>query len=80
MEYRERGKTSAVGLPAGRNPANADVGYEDAEVEFLKAIDRYKRERRRPHPTWIEVLDVLRALGWRQVAEPTGLPRHRGRP
>lgn len=33
------------------------------ELEFLRAMDRHKRERNRPHPTWSEALDVLRSLG-----------------
>ena len=40
----------------------------------MKAMDQYKRDNRRPFPTWSEVLEVLRALGYRKVAEPTALP------
>ena len=40
--------------------------YTAEECEFLKAIDRYKRTRGRPYPTWREVLNVLRELGWRK--------------
>jgi len=40
----------------------------------MKAMDRYKRENRRPFPTWSEVLEVMRSLGYRRVAEPTALP------
>src|SRR5262249_3664933 len=45
--------------------------YNDEEREFLQAIDRYKRTHGRPYPTWREVLNVLRALGWRKQP-PTG--------
>ena len=41
---------------------------------FLQAIEQYRRDNRRPFPTWSEVLEVLRALGYRKVAEPTALP------
>lgn len=41
--------------------------YTDEEREFLIAIDRYKRTFHRPHPTWREVLFVLRGLGWRKA-------------
>ena len=44
------------------------------EIEFTEAIERYRQENRRPFPTWSEVLEVLRALGYRKVAEPTALP------
>jgi len=40
----------------------------------MRAMDQYKRENRRPFPTWSEVLEVLRALGYRKVAEPSQLP------
>ena len=44
--------------------------YTDDERLFLMAMERYKRERRRPYPTWREVLHVLLSLGYRKVAEP----------
>jgi hypothetical protein len=37
-------------------------------------MDQYKRANRRPFPTWSEVLEVLRALGYRKVEAPTALP------
>ena len=40
----------------------------------MKAMDQYKRDNRRPFPTWSEVLEVLRALGYRKVADPSPLP------
>jgi hypothetical protein len=43
------------------------------QFEFLMAIDEYKRENSRPFPTWTEVLDVVKALGYRKVAEPQTL-------
>lgn len=43
----------------------ADLSADD--VEFGKAMDRYKRERRRPYPTCSEVLAVLRSLGYRKA-------------
>lgn len=48
--------------------------YTDEEVVFLLAMDRYKRLRQRPFPTWREVLNVLLSLGYRRVAEPGELP------
>jgi len=40
----------------------------------MKAMERYKRENRRPFPTWSEVLEVLSSLGYRKVADETELP------
>lgn len=42
----------------------------DEQFTFLMAIDKYKRQNNRPFPSWTEVLDVVIALGYRQVAEP----------
>ena len=46
----------------------------DEETAFMKAMERYKRENRRPFPTWSEVLEVLRALGYRKVADSAESP------
>ena len=61
-----------------RNPGGIGENYPGAdcteeELEFLKAIDTYKRQRGRPHPGWIEVLDLLRQLGWRKATPTTGV-------
>lgn len=36
------------------------------EIEFGRAMDRYKREHNRPHPTAVEVLQVAKSLGYRK--------------
>jgi len=56
------------------DPTTCERDYNLDETEFMKAMDRYKRENRRPFPTWSEVLEVLYSLGYRRVAEPTALP------
>ena len=45
----------------------------DEQFEFIMAIDRYKQMNARPFPTWTEVLEVIKALGYRKVAEPQSL-------
>jgi hypothetical protein len=42
----------------------------DEQFEFLMAINEYKRANARPFPTWTEVLEVIKALGYRKTAEP----------
>ena len=38
-----------------------------AEVlEFINAIDDYKRLHTRPFPTWTEVFDIFMSLGYRR--------------
>jgi hypothetical protein len=56
------------------DPTTCERDYNNDEIEFMKAMDQYKRENRRPFPTWSEVLEVLRAMGYRKVAEPTTMP------
>ena len=45
------------------DPTTCERDYTDDESEFMKAMDRYKRDNRRPFPTWSEVLEVLSSLG-----------------
>jgi hypothetical protein len=33
-------------------------------MEFITAIDDYKRQNNRPFPSWSEVLEVLKSLGY----------------
>jgi hypothetical protein len=47
----------------------------EEQFEFLMAIDEYKRKNTRPFPTWTEVLEVIKALGYRKVAEPQPLEK-----
>jgi hypothetical protein len=56
------------------DPTTCERDYNNDEIEFMKAMDQYKRENRRPFPTWSEVLEVLRAIGYRRVAEPSVMP------
>lgn len=56
------------------DPTTCERDYSDEETDFMKAMDRYKRDNRRPFPTWSEVLEVLRSLGYRRVADPSDLP------
>ena len=56
------------------DPTTCEKDYSDEEIIFMKAMDQYKRANRRPFPTWSEVLEVLRSLGYRKIEEPTALP------
>ena len=41
----------------------------EEQFEFLMAIEEYKRLNTRPFPTWTEVLEVIKALGYRKEKE-----------
>jgi hypothetical protein len=71
-----------LGLDRRRGPGkrrsddrrSAEEGQmSDEQFEFLMAIDEYKKQNSRPFPTWTEVLEVMKALGYRKVAEPSAL-------
>lgn len=71
-----------LGLDRRRGPGrrrstdrkSAEEGQmSDEQFEFLMAIDEYKKKNTRPFPTWTEVLDVIKALGYRKVAEPQSI-------
>ena len=40
----------------------------DELLEFVLAIDEYKRANKRPFPSWSEVFEVIHYLGYRKVA------------
>jgi hypothetical protein len=37
-------------------------------VEFMTAMDDYKRRKGRPFPNWSEVLQVVKSLGYRRAS------------
>lgn len=41
------------------------------QVEFMKAMDEYKRDYRRSFPTWLEVFNVFVSLGYRKPEQGT---------
>ena len=45
----------------------------DEQFEFVTAVDQYKRANQKPFPTWTEVLEVIKAMGYRKIAEPQAL-------
>ena len=53
------------------DPTTCERDYKPDEIEFMTAMDDYKRRSGRPFPTWSEVLEVLRDLGYRKVAART---------
>lgn len=38
-------------------------------LEFIQAVDRFKRKTLKVFPTWTEILEILRTLGYRKVME-----------
>jgi hypothetical protein len=46
------------------DPTTCERDYSAAELEFMQAIQVYKQRSGRMFPTWSEVLEVLRDLGY----------------
>jgi hypothetical protein len=46
------------------DPTTCERDYTDCEVEFMNALDDYKRKSGRMFPTCSEVLEVVRSLGY----------------
>ncbi|MDR3620640.1 MAG: hypothetical protein P4L85_14910 [Paludisphaera borealis] len=46
------------------DPTTCERDYSQAEMEFMLAMNAYKQQSGRMFPTWSEVLEVLRGLGY----------------
>ena len=46
------------------DPTTCERDYSEQEVEFMNALDDYKRKSGRMFPTCSEVLEVIRSLGY----------------
>lgn len=65
-----RDRANATGRRRMIDPTTCERDYTPAELEFLRAVDTYKRTRMRPFPTLSELLEVLVSLGYRKVEAP----------
>lgn len=62
VEHEGSEEPRAKGSPA----KPAEMSHE--VIEFIQAIDEYKRLQQRPFPSWSEVLEVLKSLGYSKPA------------
>lgn len=52
------------------DPTTCERDYTDEEIEFMQAMDAYKRANGRMFPTCSEILEVLRGMGYERVSAP----------
>ena len=55
--------------PAAKKPQPLTLKPDQMDkdvLEFIQAIDEYKRTEGRPFPTWSEILDVIKDLGYQR--------------
>jgi hypothetical protein len=50
------------------DPTTCERDYSDCELEFMKAMQDYKLRSGRMFPTWSEVLEVVRELGYHKAS------------
>ncbi|MDG2149448.1 MAG: hypothetical protein P8N09_07985 [Planctomycetota bacterium] len=55
-------------------PEDAEL-LEYERLQFLKAMDKYKRKTGKTFPSWTEVLGVLRGIGWMSPTRMSGLDK-----
>jgi hypothetical protein len=51
------------------DPTTSEREYSKAEMDFMMAMNAYKQSSGRMFPTWSEVLEVLRGLGYEKVSQ-----------
>lgn len=63
---RKKGKGLSIETAEAQRRDHERVEFET--LEFIQAIDRFKRKTLKIFPSWSEVLDILRSLGYQKVA------------
>ena len=49
------------------DPTTCERDYSNEEIEFMHALDEYKRDNGRMFPTCSEILEVVRKLGYERT-------------
>jgi hypothetical protein len=52
------------------DPTTCERDYNNDEIEFMHALDHYKRVNGRMFPTCSEILEVIRGLGYSKNQQP----------
>lgn len=75
VERRQLERRQKVNRRRQIDPTTCERDYTEDEVEFMRALEQYKRTSGRMFPTCSEVLEVLRGLGYEKrhaaTSEPT---------
>ncbi|MGI6415882.1 MAG: hypothetical protein ACOX1P_09455 [Thermoguttaceae bacterium] len=64
MERRKLQRRAKVNRRRQIDPTTCERDYSEEEVEFMNALDEYKRNSGRMFPTCSEILEVIRDLGY----------------
>jgi hypothetical protein len=67
VERRHGERREKVARRRQIDPTTCERDYSNDEIEFMHALDAYKRFSGRMFPTCSEILEVIRALGYVRV-------------
>jgi len=56
------------------DPTTCERDYTNEEIEFMHALDKYKRTSGRMFPTCSEILEVIRGLGYERHNDAVAAP------
>lgn len=68
---RRQGERRKVQRRRQIDPTTCERDYTSEEIEFMVALDEYKRASGRMFPTCSEILEVLRKLGYERHKQPS---------
>jgi hypothetical protein len=74
VERRQLERRAKVSRRRQIDPTTCERDYNDAEVEFMNALDIYKRKSGRMFPTCSEILEVLMGLGYEKRSMGETIP------
>jgi len=67
VERRKLERRKKVNRRRQIDPTTCERDYSADEIEFMGALDEYKRKSGRMFPTCSEILEVIRDIGYRKV-------------
>ncbi len=71
VERRQGQRREKVARRRQIDPTTCERDYTGEEIEFMQAMDAYKRANGRMFPTCSEILEVIRALGYVRIPAAT---------
>ncbi len=66
-ETQRSGRRSKVYRRRQIDPTTCERDYSRDEIDFMQALDAYKRKSGRMFPTCSEILEVIRTLGYVRI-------------
>jgi hypothetical protein len=72
VERRKLERRAKVNRRRQIDPTTCERDYSGEEIEFMQALDAYKRSSGRMFPTCSEILEVIRSLGYQKLPPNNG--------